>query len=79
MPSMSEIIQQKLARKALVSPRRKAYHHPLQRSVIAGKPWNVNGLRPEGEMLLVHDLRSKNVLRELNLVDSSTSLENIHN
>ena len=29
-------------------------------------------------MLLVHDLRSKNVLRELNLVDSGTSLENIH-
>ena len=79
MPSMREVIKQKLARKSLISPNRQMHSHPLQRAVLGGKSLSVNGLRPAGEMLLVHDIRSGNVLRELNLVDSETSLQSINN
>ena len=78
LPSMSKIIKETLSRKALINPKKQSYSHPLQRSVLAGVPLSLNGLRPGGEMLLVHDLRSKNVLRELNLVDSPTNLDSIN-
>jgi hypothetical protein len=77
--TMRDIIRQRLKRLPLPQHQTttNSIQHPLQQSVLASMPLNSNGLRPKGEYLLVHDLRSRAILRELNIVDSLTGIQTV--
>ena len=86
--NMRDVVRQRLKRLPLWSSALEEQHsrdtksntfHPLQKSMLAMMPKSTNGIRPAGEFLVVHDMRSQAVLRELNIVDSSTGLRNISN
>jgi WD40 repeat protein len=79
--TMRDIIRQRLKRLPLPQHQTttNSIQHPLQQSVLASMPLHSNGLRPKGEYLLVHDLRSRAILRELNIVDSLTGIQEVAN
>ena len=82
--TMRDIVRQRLKRTPLRSSDIAAYKHdnadtfhPLQHSILAGMPKSSNGIRDIGELMLVHDLRSSAILRELNIVDSTSGLRTV--
>ena len=81
--NMRDIIRQQLKRTPLRSSNTNDNDTnddtKIQQSILAGMPQNTNGLRPHGEILLVHDLRSHAVLREINIVDSLTGMKTVSN